>query len=487
MTHLSQLSHQKRDTHPKNVYNLCVNKIIYQNEPHCIGLDVASETSETHIDIYDKNIIFPFNLNKEKLDIILRFMVARTDFFWKYEKTPFHQKQNISGEFLRDHFLGAKIGGFSPFIDNEKIMFGAIDFDAHTSEDLSNEENERLIKEAQEDSKRVYEFIKKQYPFVIRNSSGSKGRHVRMYCEGALAKDIRIYFKWVLEQVCGDIDKHEIFPKQDNLNEERPYGNQIKGFLGIHPKTKQRSTIIVNDIQLDMFDSIKFITELMKLEKVGRIEMPSEDYDRIATMDKATAYIEKVKSLGKNFVIDNTSVPNYCAFIEKIACKKALISSGRYNRHACLDPNIASYSIKHPEAKRMYMNKQGRTSDTALRNWSNYWKKDKPTFNCAQIIAYLKYHSKNNKDALKGLELCLECKNFKSFLEQKKKPKGYSKSFIISEIAQGENMLTCKKCSNKFIFNDDRGFYYCKKCKQGGGLKKFLQLIVNKQKEIQSK
>ena len=175
---------------------------------------------------------------------ITKFILGRSDFYWEYSKkgVPFLIKdlekkpKKLSEEKLQEHFDGKTTLGFSPFIDNERVMFCGLDFDAHTSKELSAEENQALVIEAQEDSEKVYDYLQSLNFPVILNSSGSEGRHVRITCEGEKAKDVRIFLKYILGKVLGDEDKHEIFPKQDNLCEERPFGNQMTGMLGIHPQ-----------------------------------------------------------------------------------------------------------------------------------------------------------------------------------------------------------------------------------------------------------
>jgi hypothetical protein len=444
------------------------------------GTSSISEYSNSSI-VLD-NSINSFEITNNQLVLILRFMLGRDDFYWEYSSkgVPFCKKEKITPTDLTKHFLGSLVLGLSPFINDTCIMFGAIDFDAHTSDKLTEEENEKLIIEAQEDSKKVFEFLKERSLPVIRNSSGSKGRHVRLYCEGVKAKDIRIFLRYVQEQTLGDSDKHEIFPKQDCLEKEKPFGNQIKGFLGIHPKTKLRSNIMAGNRILDVRDSIKYLIKLFEAE-FKDVKMPKEDYDRLTTEEKAIKFLSKAGKVGKFELTETQDVPKYCSVIENVASKFPLPSNNKHARHTCLDPNIASYGIDHPEARQLYSQAQGRTSNTAFDNWSKYWKSN-PVFNCSQIIAYLKDHAKGNPNALKGLECCIDCPVFKKFLEEKKAPVGYCNDMIISEIAKAENLLNCPKCKTKFIFNNNKGFW-CKTCEYGGGIKKFAKLCLDRDKE----
>ncbi len=421
----------------------------------------------------------------EVLHYVLPFMVAREDFYWEYSKkgVPYCKKETYGLSNLKDHFLGKTTLGFSPFIDNERIIFAAVDFDAHLSKDLTQEENNKLILEAKEDSEKVYTFLIKLKLPVIINSSGSEGRHVRVCCPGAKAEDMRIFMKWVLEQTLGDLDKHEIFPKQNKLEEGKPYGNQIKGFMGIHPKTKRRATIIKEGNVLDVQDSLKFLVELGQDSwNFEGLQMTEEDYDRIKDSDKAIKYIKKAKENKlKGYVVDD-SVPKNCPFIEEVAAMEVLPSAGKYNRHACIDPNIASYGIEHPATQEKYAYSQGRSSSTAFDNWSKYWG-DHPVFSCVQIIAYLEHNSKNNEVAKKGLKKCLACPNHKAFMLKNFKPKGWGKFLNIKKIAEQKEILNCPQCSNELIFYEDKSLFKCNSCKCVGGIRKLLKMKILENKQ----
>ncbi len=411
---------------------------------------------------------------------ILPFMIARDNFYWEYNHKgiPFCKKKSFGLDELKNHFIGKTTLGFSPFIDNETIMFAAIDFDAHTTDKLTEEENNQLILEAKEDSLKVYEFLRNLNLPAILNSSGSEGRHVRLCCPGARAEDMRIFMKWVLDKTLGDCDKHEVFPKQDRLEEGKPFGNQIKGFMGIHPKTGRRATIINEGKILDVQDSIKFLVELGNVNwKFDGLQMSEEDYDRIKDTNKAIKYMKKVEENKlKGYVVDDT-VPKFCSFIEDVASIEVLPSAGKYNRHACIDPNIASYGIEHPETKQRYANSQGRTSNTAFDNWSKYWG-EHPVFSCFQILAYLKHNAKTNDVAKKGLKKCLSCEKFKAFMKKKFKPKGWDKCLNIRKVAEAKDILNCPQCSSKLIFYEDKSLFKCDSCKCVGGIRKLLKMKI---------
>lgn len=413
-----------------------------------------------------------YDLKDPTIQNLMKFMCGRIDFYWEYlNGVPFTQKQELTPIKLKNHFEGGNALGFSPFIDNERIMFLGWDFDAHTSPELSEEENNNLIKQAQEDSLKVYEYLNRQGFRVILNSSGSKGRHVRLLCEGANAKAMRVYGHYVQWKVLGQHDKHEVFPKQDNLNETRPYGNQMKGLFCLHPKKKQWVYVIQDGEILDLENSIKAV--IKELEKpLVSCSVSESEFKRIENLMSP----HPIKT--NNEIVDTL---HFCEFIEQIATKKVLPSKGKYTRHTCLDPNIQAYSYFSPEAKQKYAEVQGRHSDTAFRNWEHYWDDGKPKMKCAQIIGYLRNNQDNINCAL-GLECCRQCKFFKEFILKHSEPKGWANSINIKRMAERYNFLNCWFCGKPIEFNERLGWYFCS-CGNKGGLVRFAEKIqqLNKQ------
>lgn len=407
--------------------------------------------------------------NKEDLEKVLKFMCGRTDFYWEYFRgVPKMLKQKLPIYKLKNHFEGENALGFSPFINNETIMFLGWDFDAHTNPELTEEENQELIKTAHKDSEKVFNYLKKLGLCVVLNSSGSQGRHIRLYCEGAKAKEMRVFGHYVLWKVLGQHDKHEVFPKQSDLNETRPYGNQMKGYLCVHPIKKQRANIIVDGKMLDFEESVKFIIKTIN-KGMGSLNISEQDYKMIeGLMENKPAF---------SFQHLDTQIPlHYCSFIEEVATKKVLPSKGKYSRHTCLDPNIQAYSYFSPEAKQKYAEVQGRHSDTAFRNWEHYWEDGNPRIKCGQIIGYLKNNQDNINCAL-GLECCRQCKFFKEFMLRNVIPKGWANSINIKKMAERYGLLNCWVCDKLFEFNERLGWYSCS-CGNKGGLVKFSEKLI---------
>lgn len=58
--------------------------------------------------------------------------------------------------------------------------------------------------------------------------------------------------------------------------------------------------------------------------------------------------------------------------------------------------------------------------------------------------------------------------------------KGWALSVSIEELAKKYNLTHCPKCGYDFDFEKVHGLYYCKYCGEGGGLKKFAEMIATK-------
>ena len=416
-------------------------------------------------------------LTAEDVKAYKSFSIGRTDFYWEYcPLVPFCMKKELIAEDLNNLLVGSKVIGASPFIDNNNVMFGALDLDAHKDKDDTEEDYQKKVITAQSDAKKVYEYMKSFNLPVILNSSGSAGRHIRWFVGGVPAKNVRMYLKFVLYKLLGDPNKHEVFPKQPCLTEDKKYGNQMKMPLCVHPKHKKRANVIINDEILDIQDSIKEMKNALK--NAGNIpKFSQEDYDTIQTLDESHNYVEKYNS--QEYTEEMQDIPEYCAFFEDVATKYPLPSKDKYSRHFCLDSNMAGYGISHPETKIAYANAQSRTSHTAFDNWKKYWVNGKPEFKCGQIVAYLRNHSKHgDKNCILGLKKCLACPKFKEFMLRKIPVRGYAKSMSIIKFAKKHNFTKCPYCNADFKFTDSHGFFECEKCNYRGGLTKFAELIL---------
>jgi len=315
-------------------------------------------------------------LTKEYSEAFKRVCVARKDYYWEYTPKPFLQKDNDTPRYLgdsviNDHIKGIKTIGLTMFVDNENVLYGGIDLDAHgdtkKEQQLVNKDLTKLKKE----------LSNKKYLYFV-NSSGSDGRHIRIYSNKPTnAKVMRYFLIDLQERILGEC-RHEVFPKQDCLSEKTPFGNQMKSVLAIHPRTKLLAGMIEGKNVLDVEKSLK---NLVKFSAA----IPTAKEIKF----KITQQLE-VKHTKKSFngVVETTiknNVPSYCAGFEEIACTQ-LLPSGKATRHNYLDGNAFQYLSDKPELFRSYCEIQGRdhTAFNGCGNWS--WK-------CQTIHTYLRENS----------------------------------------------------------------------------------------------
>jgi hypothetical protein len=178
----------------------------------------------------------------------------------------------------------------------------------------------------------------------------------------------------------------------------------------------------------------------------------------------------KAKHYKNNTTNSTVSINGDCKFMDYILSNNLPDES---NRHNIVARNFAAYIFNNPNREKLIeqYNSIQETTDVSVDNWITSIKKNDKygEFRCADLFNY----QKNNK--INGVPLlCLECGRFKEFCE----PKGLNRAFIISEIAKKEGLENCPFCSFKFHFDDSKGLFYCKKCKKGGAVNKFIKLCA---------
>ena len=308
---------------------------------------------------------------------------------------------------MGEHIKGNKILGISPFLDDNNVLDGAIDFDAHPKPNATQEEIDALIKQVLQDSEKCLKFLQdKGYLCFMNASGGSVGRHIRVFQKGLKpidARAMKLFLMKIQTEVFDNPKKYEIFPVQNKLSGEVPFGNQMKLFMGVHPKTKNRTDLIVDNKQLTKEESIKYLEQLFQnKDNYKEIIVNENDYDILETPEpKILAYTEG-------------TIPEMCGFMEQIAIKFPL-PSGLVKRHHYLDPNLLGYTYGREDKQwvREEYKKMQNKEDSALDNWKGYWIDGNPVFKCGQIISYQMQHKAQNKSCADGLKICQLCPYFK--------------------------------------------------------------------------
>lgn len=97
----------------------------------------------------------------------------------------------------------------------------------------------RLIKEA---------MIEHKVPFYVELSGTPGSEHVWVFLEKPVKVDIAYNFaRWIIVESGMYLFSDEIFPKQDRLSEEKPFGNLIKVPFGVNQKNGNWS-VFVDDV-----------------------------------------------------------------------------------------------------------------------------------------------------------------------------------------------------------------------------------------------
>jgi putative DNA primase/helicase len=349
-------------------------------------------------------------------DAFTEVCVASRRYFWLYTPNLFLKKNSknepvqLTDSLIRQHIQGKSVLGLSPFVDDENLLYGAIDFDVHKPppkvkelkikelgvEGYQKYEEEFLAKarkEVAEDLPRAVDELKKNGYLFFVNSSGSEGRHLRVYSNAPMnAKIMRHFLLDLQERLFGNAKKHEVFPKQNKLDKNTPFGNQLKAVLAIHPKTRKLAGIVQDGAVLDRSQSLKFIEDFAKKiphAKEIKFDIPPE----LEKKYKSVKFVGAISSDGE------TNCPNYCAGFEEVACK-VLLPSGSATRHDYLDGNAFQYLKDKPQLFRDYCSFQGR--DRGAFNKCEGWR-----WSCKVIHKYLR---KNEGEGIAlWKEKCASC------------------------------------------------------------------------------
>jgi len=332
------------------------------------------------------------------IDIYKRLFVGRSDFYWKYtNNVPFLYKYQGKNIILKDSeieliLMSRNTLGLSPFVDNHKVLYGAVDIDAHTSS--KDTYKDKLNKHAIANRKRnkYIEYLKAgHYTFMVNSSGSNGGWHIRIYPPQPMsAIAMREFVGKMQRDLFGDI-VDELYPKQDELTEVTPYGNQLKAPLSLHQKHNKFATIydVENDKVMSFEDSTIFLLDF--IEEIPNAKMPFVDITH-RRMTKATN-------------LDNTNMvtPQHCRVIEEFATKYEFPTGGLI-RHHYIDPNVAVYVKEHPNIELPYLKAQGKP-----RHALSSWKRKHNSFLCWQIQLFLKHYENSSPLMKKCLRTCKFC------------------------------------------------------------------------------
>ncbi len=325
--------------------------------------------------------------------------VGKRDFFWKYsnKNIPFLSRvmgidQYLTDDILKNVLKGKETIGVTPFIDKDYVLYGAIDIDAHISDNDSFLKIAHKRKYADRRCKKYMEWLDNYgYKYFVNSSGSPCGWHIRVYSnKPCLAYVMRRFLENLQIECVGDVDD-EVYPKQDNLSDEKPYGNQLKLPLSLHKKYNNNAVIYDKGKFLSIEESLSFIDSFHS-------EIPSAKTVKIDENTKTRIDEKKKPTYGD---VD-LETPEYCAVIEEVIAEKS-VPSGYVTRHHYLDPNVNIYTFDKPDLRQRYKNTQKRT-ESSLKNWTRIH----TSFNCSQIHSYLREY-KSNPVIQECIKRCEEC------------------------------------------------------------------------------
>ena len=169
---------------------------------------------------------------------LMDIFVNRKDVFSTQQESGayFPTKRPITIEDIEKHIAGdITIGIYCLDIDNT-VKWACIDIDGN--KELSPEENKKLL---YPEATIIYNTFN-DFPRILE-FSGRKGFHIWVFFKPRVTADYaQRLVKARLNRI--GLNRHEVFPKQTELNESRKYGNLVKLPCGVHKKTGLTSKII---------------------------------------------------------------------------------------------------------------------------------------------------------------------------------------------------------------------------------------------------
>lgn len=169
---------------------------------------------------------------------ILDLFIHRKDVFSTQQNSGayFPTKRPITLNDIEKHLAGEiTIGTYCLDTDNT-VKWACVDLDGDKT--LKPEENKRLL---YPEARVIYNTFH-DYPRILE-FSGRKGFHVWIFFLPRVTADYaQRLVKARLNRI--GLNRHEVFPKQTELNENRKYGNLVKLPLALHKRTGLRSEIL---------------------------------------------------------------------------------------------------------------------------------------------------------------------------------------------------------------------------------------------------
>jgi len=169
---------------------------------------------------------------------LINLFVHRTDVFSTQQKSGayFPTRRPLTEADVEKHIEGGHtVGVYCLDLDNT-VKWACVDIDGDKK--LKPEENKKLL---YPEAKIIFNSFH-DYPRMLE-FSGRKGFHIWIFFLPRVTAD---YAQRLVKARLNRIgcNRHEVFPKQTELNESRKYGNLVKLPMAVHKKTGLRSEIL---------------------------------------------------------------------------------------------------------------------------------------------------------------------------------------------------------------------------------------------------
>jgi hypothetical protein len=145
------------------------------------------------------------------------------------KKGYLRQDGPITNDLVTSHLNGEVTLGAYQIDLNNKVVWTCFDFDG---KDLEKEKKKAV---------KLHKFLVKKGFNPLLEFSGKKGYHIWLFVESIDAASARHFCHDICKEA--NVKAHEIFPKQNGVTDENPYGNLVKLPLGKHQVSGKTSEL----------------------------------------------------------------------------------------------------------------------------------------------------------------------------------------------------------------------------------------------------
>jgi len=254
--------------------------------------------------------------NQEKIRLFFSLFHGLTNVYGTYStqsEKHWQIKGKVTDKIIENHLMGKQPYGFYQLI-GDKTNVGIADFD-----DL--------------DPRPPIEFIKRAKHYGLSaylEKSKSKGYHVWLFFpdDGVAARKLRIVMKFILQEI--DSPNTEVFPKQDSITNNGPYGNFINAPLFGKCTSKNKTLFVHHDFKLRPYqDQWEFLRSIKK-NKIEILDSIISDNNLINEVVKQETF--SVTNSSNNYglpICAQKILKHGVTFDQRIACFRLALNLKR--------------------------------------------------------------------------------------------------------------------------------------------------------------